>query len=226
MVVWFQKHWKTDADWDHIRIPFDKGTAHQRVLFLLHLSHMTVAVSCTCKIESLSDAEIVERSMKRLKAVFGSELPKLVKHKVTRWGSDPHSRGCYTFLPRGACGYHYDILGQPVLGMGYGLLFAGEHTVKEHPDTVGGAFISGVRESQRVMSLLGLPPLVGRDVGLALEQVGQDPGEEETKEEPSADRIREVCMAACVFDCANLMISDCLSIGSWRNESPMEIKLQ
>ena len=36
------------------------------------------------------------------------------------------------------------------------MLFAGEHTVKEHPDTVGGALISGVREAKRVLGLLNM----------------------------------------------------------------------
>lgn len=139
----------------------------------------------------------MKRSLERLKSIFGQELPTLIKYKVTRWGSDPHSRGCYTYLPRGASGCHYDILGQPVLGMGFGLLFGGEHTVKEHPDTVGGAFISGVRESQRVMSLLGLPPLVGKDVASAYEQDSRVK-DEEIKEKPSADKIREVCLVAVV----------------------------
>lgn len=107
----------------------------------------------------MSDIEIIEWGLKRLKSIFGPDLPTMVNHKVTRWGKDPFSRGCYTYLPRGASGEHYDILGQPILGMGFGLLFGGEHTVKEHPDTVGGAFISGVREVQRVLSLFGLQPL-------------------------------------------------------------------
>lgn len=34
------------------------------------------------------------------------------------------------------------------------VLFAGEHTVKEHPDTVGGAMLSGLREAVRTLELL------------------------------------------------------------------------
>ncbi|GMH38689.1 hypothetical protein BSKO_06573 [Bryopsis sp. KO-2023] len=105
--------------------------------------------------EQMSDSEIIEGSLDRLRRVFGPGLPALVKHKVTRWGADPFARGCYTYVPQGATGEHYDILGQPILGLGYGVLFAGEHTVKEHPDTVGGALISGVREGERVLHLLG-----------------------------------------------------------------------
>lgn len=31
------------------------------------------------------------------------------------------------------------------------LLFAGEHTAREHPDTVGGAMLSGLREAARFL---------------------------------------------------------------------------
>jgi hypothetical protein len=34
------------------------------------------------------------------------------------------------------------------------VLFAGEHTTKEHPDTVGGAMLSGLREAQHALRLL------------------------------------------------------------------------
>jgi len=50
----------------------------------------------------------------------------------------------------GASGQHYDTLALPV---GRRLLFAGEHTAREHPDTVGGAMLSGLREAARVLDL-------------------------------------------------------------------------
>lgn len=31
------------------------------------------------------------------------------------------------------------------------MLFAGEHTAREHPDTVGGAMLSGLREAARIL---------------------------------------------------------------------------
>lgn len=33
------------------------------------------------------------------------------------------------------------------------MLFAGEHTAREHPDTVGGAMLSGLREAARVLDM-------------------------------------------------------------------------
>lgn len=34
------------------------------------------------------------------------------------------------------------------------ILFAGEHTARAHPDTVGGAMLSGLREAVRALALL------------------------------------------------------------------------
>ena len=51
------------------------------------------------------------------------------------------------------------------------VLFAGEHTLKEHPDTVGGAMLSGLREAVHAVQLIeGLREAElaeGRPVGLA-----------------------------------------------------------
>lgn len=45
----------------------------------------------------------------------------------------------------------YDALAAPVRRR---VLWAGEHTCKEHPDTVGGAMLSGMREAVRAVHLL------------------------------------------------------------------------
>lgn len=62
--------------------------------------------------------------------------------------AEPYSRGSYSFVAVGASGQQYDTLAQPV---GRRLLFAGEHTARDHPDTVGGAMLSGIREAARLL---------------------------------------------------------------------------
>jgi hypothetical protein len=70
---------------------------------------------------------------------------------VTDWGRDPYSYGAYSYVSVGATGEDYDILGKPVDNC---LFFAGEATCKEHPDTVGGAMMSGLREAVRIIDIL------------------------------------------------------------------------
>ena len=70
-----------------------------------------------------------------------SVVPDPVAVACTRWGGDAFSRGSYSYVAVGASGDDYDELGRPEGRV----LFAGEHTCREHPDTVGGAMLSGWR---------------------------------------------------------------------------------
>jgi hypothetical protein len=51
--------------------------------------------------------------------------------------------GSYSYVAVGASAKTYDALAAPVRRR---VLWAGEHTCKEHPDTVGGAMLTGMRE--------------------------------------------------------------------------------
>lgn len=91
-------------------------------------------------------------TLQALRTAFGaSAVPAPTAHVVTRWGSDPYARGAYSYVATGASGRDYDALATPVARC---LLFAGEHTIKEHPDTVGGALLSGMREAGRALGVL------------------------------------------------------------------------
>ncbi|GJP31562.1 hypothetical protein CLOM_g13304 [Closterium sp. NIES-68] len=59
--------------------------------------------------------------------------------------------GAYSYVPVGASGRDYDLLARPVQAR---LFFAGEATSREHPDTVGGAMLSGRREAVRIAGVL------------------------------------------------------------------------
>ena len=61
---------------------------------------------------------------------------------LRRWGQDRFARGSYSYVHVGASGADYATLGEPI---GERLYFAGEHTIMEHPATVVGAYLSGLR---------------------------------------------------------------------------------
>jgi lysine-specific histone demethylase 1 len=67
--------------------------------------------------------------------VYGDKVCEPVAVKVTQWASDEFSRGSYSYVAVGCTGQEYDTLALPVSRC---VLFAGEHTCREHPDSVGG----------------------------------------------------------------------------------------
>lgn len=67
--------------------------------------------------------------------MYGDKVCDPVAVTVTQWASDEFSRGSYSYVAVGATGQEYDTLALPVSRC---VLFAGEHTCKEHPDSVGG----------------------------------------------------------------------------------------
>ncbi|XP_057469849.1 lysine-specific histone demethylase 1 homolog 3-like [Actinidia eriantha] len=102
--------------------------------------------------QNMSSCDHVNRALTVLRKLFGvAAVPDPVASVVTDWGNDPYSYGAYSYVAVGASGEDYDILGRPVENC---LFFAGEATCKEHPDTVGGAMMSGLREAVRIMDIL------------------------------------------------------------------------
>jgi lysine-specific histone demethylase 1 len=117
-------------------------------------------------LEFKSDKEVTEEIMETLHALFSPSIvvPEPIAVKITRWGSDPYSRGSYSFLTPGSTDQDYQMLQSPVCAHGDSLLlegdetmrlfFAGEHTSALHPSTAHGAMLSGVRAAQEVVATI------------------------------------------------------------------------
>lgn len=102
--------------------------------------------------QDLTPSDHVTHAVSTLRKLFGeTNVKDPVGSVVTDWGRDPFSYGAYSYVAVGATGEDYDILGKPINKC---LFFAGEATCKEHPDTVGGAMMSGMREAVRIVDLL------------------------------------------------------------------------
>lgn len=124
-----------------------------------------VAGQSAAIMENVSDEVIVGRCIAVLKGIFGNTaVPQPKETVVTRWRADPWARGSYSFVSVGSSGSDYDLLAAPVtplnddnLNSGVNdskemprLFFAGEHTIRNYPATVHGAFLSGIREAGRI----------------------------------------------------------------------------
>uniref|UniRef100_A0A7M4FSM6 [histone-H3]-N(6),N(6)-dimethyl-L-lysine(4) FAD-dependent demethylase n=1 Tax=Crocodylus porosus TaxID=8502 RepID=A0A7M4FSM6_CROPO len=99
-------------------------------------------------IKNLDDKQVLQQCMTVLRELFKEqEVPDPVKFFVTRWSQDPWTQMAYSFVKTGGSGEAYDILAEDVQGK---IFFAGEATNRHFPQTVTGAYLSGVREASKI----------------------------------------------------------------------------
>lgn len=99
-------------------------------------------------IKDLDDKQVMKQCMVVLKELFKEQdVPSPVKYFVTRWSKDPWAQMAYSFVKTGGSGEAYDILAEDIQGK---IFFAGEATNRHFPQTVTGAYLSGVREASKI----------------------------------------------------------------------------
>ncbi|XP_046577845.1 lysine-specific histone demethylase 1B-like isoform X2 [Haliotis rubra] len=100
-------------------------------------------------IEGKTDAEIVTMCVAVLRKLFPEEnVPEPSQWFVTHW-RDPSNTGMvYSYLPVGREGAVYDALAEDVEKK---IFFCGEATNRQFPQTVTGAYLSGIREAEKVL---------------------------------------------------------------------------
>ncbi|XP_054601462.1 lysine-specific histone demethylase 2 isoform X4 [Nothobranchius furzeri] len=102
-------------------------------------------------VRDLEDKQVVDECMKVLRELFTEqEVPEPSSYFVTHWNKDPWSQMSYSFVKTGGSGEAYDVLAEDVQGK---VFFAGEATNRHFPQTVTGAYLSGVREASKMVSL-------------------------------------------------------------------------
>lgn len=99
------------------------------------------------QMEKLSDDEIQASALSTLRQLYGN-VPHPIAFRVSRWSSDPFSFGSYSYIPVGASSRDYDILAQSI---GNKIYFAGEATEKYYPGSTHGAYLSGLREADKII---------------------------------------------------------------------------
>jgi len=102
------------------------------------------------QMETRTDAETVASAMQILRTVYGPQIPDPDSFRLTRWAQDPFALGSYSYLPPGTEPQIMDTLAAPVADR---LFFAGEATYSDHPSTVHGAYLSGLREAEAILDL-------------------------------------------------------------------------
>nr|XP_009502823.1 PREDICTED: lysine-specific histone demethylase 1B isoform X2 [Phalacrocorax carbo] len=99
-------------------------------------------------IKNLDDKQVLQQCMTVLRELFKEqEVPDPVKFFVTRWSKDPWLQMAYSFVKTGGSGEAYDVLAEDIQRK---IFFAGEATNRHFPQTVTGAYLSGVREASKI----------------------------------------------------------------------------
>ena len=103
-------------------------------------------------LEKMSDAEVIQEAMQVLRGAYGENIPEPVAMQRSHWGVDPFAEGTLPHLPVNASSEDHRTLARPV-GR---LRFAGDSTHAELPGLVLGAFLTGLREAEKLIGLFAI----------------------------------------------------------------------
>lgn len=100
--------------------------------------------------ESMTDTQIIAEIMLHLKAIYGNNIPNPTNMLRTKWGQNINSFGAYSYSTNGTTTADFDTMQTEVDNK---LFFAGEHTERAYRGTVHGAYLSGIREADKIVAL-------------------------------------------------------------------------
>jgi monoamine oxidase len=106
------------------------------------------------RLEAITDEELIAITMQHFEKHFATSLPPPTAYLNTRWSKDPYSFGSYSCVTTGASKADFEALAEPVANR---LFFAGEATNGQYPSTTHGAYLSGIREAERIKNTLLCP---------------------------------------------------------------------
>lgn len=101
--------------------------------------------------ETMTDAQVINEIMTHLRDIYGSSIPNPTNMLRTKWHTNENSFGAYSYTAVGTEMQHFDDLAEEVNDK---LFFAGEHTEADYFSTVHGAYLSGIREADKIIDLI------------------------------------------------------------------------
>ena len=100
--------------------------------------------------ETMTNEQIIKEIMLHLKRIYGNDIPHPTHMLRTKWNENPYSFGAYSFVASGSISSDFEVFEEPI---GNKVFFAGEHTIFDYRGTVHGAFLSGLREANKIIKL-------------------------------------------------------------------------
>ncbi len=101
--------------------------------------------------ESMTDSDVIEEMMVHLRVIYGKEIPNPIQMLRTKWLSNEYAFGSYSFVASGSRSSDIESFEDPVDNK---LFFAGEHTSRDYRGAAHGAYLSGLREAEKIAALL------------------------------------------------------------------------
>lgn len=101
--------------------------------------------------EAMTDAQVIDEIMTHLKDVYGNSIPNPTNMLRTKWQSNENAFGAYSYTAVGTEMQHFDDLAEEINDK---VFFAGEHTNIDYFSTAHGAYLSGIREADKIIALL------------------------------------------------------------------------
>lgn len=114
------------------------------------------------EMEKLSDHEIADECMKLIRTFLrDSSLPNPSKFRCSRWNSNLYVRGAYSYTSKKTDHIQNweqvlsrPIVYEPLSGSDRNIIvLAGEHCHEQYFSTVHGAFLSGIEQARKILSL-------------------------------------------------------------------------
>jgi monoamine oxidase len=100
------------------------------------------------KTENMSDNELISEILSHLKAIYGNNIPRPKNFLRTKWQNNENCFGAYSYTSVNTEMKHFDDLAADIKQK---VFFAGEHTSKAYFSTVHGAYLSGLREADKII---------------------------------------------------------------------------
>jgi monoamine oxidase len=112
---------------------------------------MTFAYAESARLtEAMTDAQVIQEIMLHLKDMYGNSIPEPTKFLRTQWNRNENAFGAYSYTAVGTEMQHFDDLATAIRNK---VFFAGEHTHIDYYSTVHGAYLSGIREADKIIAL-------------------------------------------------------------------------
>lgn len=100
--------------------------------------------------ETMTDAQIIDEIMIHLRDIYGNSIPNPTNILRTKWNTNENSFGAYSYTSVGTEMKHFDDLAEEINDK---LFFGGEHTEADYFSTAHGAYLSGIREADKIINL-------------------------------------------------------------------------